>query len=479
MTGDPSARPVQAVFGLSGDRKSQLLERLASRRPRSSETGGGEGPAAGTAPPARLPLGDPQAREELRRVREAGRILQIENPYFRAHDGIAGAETSIGGRVLLNLVSCNYLGLNGDARVAAAAKAAIDRYGTSVSASRLVSGERAVHRDLEAALAQVYGTEDCLTLVSGHATNVTVIGHLVGAGDAVVYDALAHNSIIQGALLSGAHRAAFPHNDLEALDRQLGGLRGHAGGGRSAPGGPAKRLLVVVEGHYSMDGDVPDLARLVEITRRHGAWLMVDEAHSLGVLGATGGGLAEHCGVDPATVDIWMGTLSKTLCGCGGYIAASHELVEFLRCSAPGFVYSVGLPPPVAAAALAALQVMQAEPWRVARLAANGRLFLDQARAAGLDVGGSIGAAIVPVIVGSSIRAARAADLLFRGGINVQPILYPAVPERSARLRVFLSSLHEPAQIRTAVAGIAGALREAGRTGLDLAGLAAGLAVGI
>jgi 8-amino-7-oxononanoate synthase len=448
-----------APFGLSGERRSQLLERLVSRRGR---------PASGMqAVPVRVPLGDPQLRADMRRVYEASRILGIENPYFRAHDGIAGAETSIDGRVLLNLVSYNYLGLNGDPRVAEAAKAAIDRYGTSVSASRLVSGERPVHGALETALARLYGAEDCLTFVSGHATNVTVIGALVGAGDAVVHDALAHNSIVQGAILSGAHRSAFAHNDLAALDRQLAGLRGRV-----------KRILVVAEGHYSMDGDVPDLGRLAAIAHRHGAWLMVDEAHSLGVLGARGHGIAEHCGVDPSVVDIWMGTLSKTLCGCGGYIAGSRDLVEFLRYTAPGFVYSVGLSPPVAAASLAALTVMQDEPWRVAKLQENGQLFVAEARAAGLDVGASIGAAIVPVIVGSSIRAGRAADLLFRRDVNVQPILHPAVPERSARLRLFLSSLHTPEQIRRAVAAIAQAVEEVGRMSVDMIGLAAGLASG-
>ncbi len=285
--------------------------------------------------PARLPLGDPQMRQDLHRIRAAGRILGVENPFFRSHDGIAGAETSIAGRTLLNVVSYDYLGLNGDPRVLAAAEAAMRRYGTSVSASRLVSGERPVHRELEAALAELHGTEDSIAMVSGHATNVTVVGHLVGAGDAVVYDALVHNSVLQGAALSGAQRVPFAHNDMAALERALQSLRPQA-----------RRVLVVVEGHYSIDGDVPDLPVLAGIVRRHGGWLMVDEAHSVGVLGATGRGVAEHSGVDPGVVDIWMGTLSKTLCGCGGYIAGSHDLVEYLRCSAPGFLYSVGMAPP-------------------------------------------------------------------------------------------------------------------------------------
>jgi 8-amino-7-oxononanoate synthase len=448
----------ESAFGMSQDLKAQLLERLTTRR--------ADRPSIdATSRPERPALGDRQVREELRRVREAGRILDIANPFFRAHDGIAEAETLVEGRRLLNLVSYNYLGLNGDPRVTGAAKAAIDRYGTSVSASRLVSGERPVHRELEAGLAALHGTEDCVALVSGHATNVTVIGHLVGQGDAIVYDALCHNSVIQGATLSGAQRVAFAHNDVAALERALQATRARA-----------RRVLVVVEGHYSMDGDVPDLPAVIEAVRRHGAHLMVDEAHSVGVLGATGRGVAEHFGIDPSGVDIWMGTLSKTLSACGGYIAASRDLVEYLRCSAPGFVYSVGLSPPVAAAASASLAAMRAEPWRVQRLNENGRLFLQEARAAGLDTGSSIGAAIVPVMIGSSIRAARVADLLFRRGINVQPILHPAVPERSARLRFFLSSLHTEEQIRRAVAETVAAISEVEAMKVDLVALAAGLA---
>jgi 8-amino-7-oxononanoate synthase len=444
------------TFGLSQEARSQLLQRLVSRRGTRSRTDDAQ-----SIRPPRPPLGDLQEREELRRVHKAGEILAIENPFFRAHDGIAEAETTIEGRRLLNLVSYNYLGLNGDPRVSAAAKQAIDQYGTSVSASRIVSGERPVHRELEAALAALHGTEDCVAMVSGHATNVTVVGHLVGPGDAIIHDALSHNSIIQGAMLSGAQRLQFAHNDVDALQRVLRSVRGRV-----------KRILVAIEGHYSMDGDVPDLAAMIETVRQHDAYLMVDEAHSLGVLGATGRGIAEHCGVDPAGVDIWMGTLSKTLSGCGGYIAASRDLVAYLRCSAPGFVYSVGLSPPLAAASLASLNVMREEPWRVERLNSNARLFLAEAQAAGLNTGGSIGAAIVPVILGSSVRAARVADLLFRRGINVQPILRPAVAERSARLRFFLSSLHTPEQIRLAVAETAQAVSEVERMKLDVNRLA-------
>ncbi len=445
-----------SLFGLGAAARSQILARLAGQRQAA--------PPQPAPTPPRLSLGDAAVREDIRIIREAGAVLNIDNPYFRPHDGLAGAETRIGARDLLNFASYNYLGLNGHPTVVAAAKAAIDRYGTSVSASRIVSGERPVHRELEAALAEIYRAEECLVLVSGHATNVTVIGHLVGPRDAVVHDALAHNSIVQGAKLSGARRLSFPHNDLDALDRLLAGLRGRA-----------QRLLVVTEGHYSMDGDIPDLPRLIAIVRRHGAYLMVDEAHALGVLGTNGGGIAEHFGIDPREVDIWMGTLSKTLSACGGYIAGSRDIVEYLRCTAPGFLYSVGLAPPLAAAALAALGMMRAEPERVARLRVNAQAFLKAATAAGLDTGTSLGAALIPIIVGSSIGATRAVDLLFQRGVNVQPILYPAVAERAARLRFFVSAMHTPEQIERAVRETVAAVQEARAAKVTISALALAL----
>ncbi|MBO0739375.1 MAG: aminotransferase class I/II-fold pyridoxal phosphate-dependent enzyme [Alphaproteobacteria bacterium] len=374
-------------------------------------------------------------------IREAAEFLGIADPFFRLHEGIAGAETVIDGCSYVNFASYNYLGLNGHPRISAAARAALDRYGTSVSASRPVSGERPLHRALERELALLHGTEDCVALVGGHSTNVTVIGQLLGRNDVIVHDALIHNSIVQGSILSGARRVPFPHLDAEAADRILGEARprnGHA--------------LLVIEGHYSMDGDIPDLPAFVAAARRHGAWLMVDEAHALGVLGPRGFGTADHFGVDPGEIDIWMGTLSKTLVSCGGYIAGKRDLVDYLKLVAPGFVFSVGIAPPAAAAALAAIDLLQGEPERVCRLNDRAALFLRLAREGGLDVGGSIGASIIPVITGSSIRAGRLAQAMFRRRVNVQPILYPAVPERAARLRFFVTAEHSEQQIRDTVA---------------------------
>ncbi len=387
--------------------------------------------------------------QQLRILNEGASRLGVDNPFFRVHEGCAGATTVIDGRTYTNFSSYNYLGLAGHPDVNRAAKAAVDRFGTSASASRLVSGERPVHGELEQALADLHGVEDCVVFVSGHATNVSTIGHLFGPKDLIVHDALIHNSALIGSQLSGARRMAFAHNDWQALDHLLDQCRLQY-----------ERVLIVVEGLYSMDGDIPDLPRFVEIKRRHRAFLMVDEAHSLGVLGEGGLGIQEHFGLDGADVDIWMGTLSKALASCGGYIAGERALVEHLKCAAPGFVYSVGMPPPQAAAALAALRVLRAEPHRARLLQARGQRFLEAARRRGLDTGLSMGFSVIPAITRSSLKAARLADALNRRQINVQPILYPAVQERAARLRFFISSEHTEAQIDATVAALADEARK-------------------
>ncbi|GLK66620.1 aminotransferase class I/II-fold pyridoxal phosphate-dependent enzyme [Hansschlegelia plantiphila] len=379
--------------------------------------------------------------KDLKTQQAVADLLGVANPFFREHDGCAGATTDIDGKTHINFASYNYLGLNGHPAVAAAAKAAIDKYGVSVSASRLVAGERPIHRELERRIADYYGVESAVVFVSGHATNVAAIGHLLRPKDLVIYDSLAHNSIVVGAALSGATRRLFPHNDLDGLEEIL---IQHAHS--------HERVLVAVEGLYSMDGDFPDLARLVKLRDRYGFWLMVDEAHSLGVLGKTGRGVSEECGVDPREIDIWMGTLSKTLSGCGGFIAGSAALVEYLKFTAPGFVYSVGMPPAVAAAAIACFDLLDQEPERVAKLRANGVRFVEKAREAGLDTGSSTGLAIVPVMVGDSLRAVHLSNRLLERGVNALPIVHPAVPERSARLRFFITADHTFEQIDEAVA---------------------------
>jgi len=435
--------PSKVQSGITSQIKERLIQQVLERRrhradpPEPAERESGE---AAQVPEHHYRFHLHPGYQQLRIMNDGAAKLGIANPYFKLHDGIAGVTTRIEGREYLNFASYNYLGFCGDPRVSQAARAAIDRYGTSVSASRLVSGERGIHRELEHSLAEVYGVDDAIAFVSGHATNVTVIGYLFGPKDLIVHDALVHNSILQGIKLSGAHRLPFPHRDWAALDAILADQRRQF-----------ERVLIVVEGVYSMDGDYPDLPRFVDIRRKHRAFLMVDEAHSFGVMGETGFGIREHFGLRGDDVDIWMGTLSKTLASCGGYIAGETALIEHLKFLAPGFLYSVGMTPPAAAAALAALQCLCCEPERVARLQRMGVLFRDEARNAGIDVGSSAGLAVVPAITGSSARAVRLSRALFERGINVQPILYPAVPEKAARLRFFISSEHTEEQILRAV----------------------------
>jgi 8-amino-7-oxononanoate synthase len=415
-------------------------------------------PASNTRVPERPIYGPPSADStdvaqwtEYRTLRARLDTLAdhgIASPFFHVHEGVTGSEAMIGGRRLINFANYNYLGLSGDADVTRAAQDAVAQWGSSVSASRVVSGERPVHRELEREIARFIGVDDAIVYIGGVPANVSTISHLLGPEDVVLCDALVHNSAMQGAEFSGARRLVFPHNDWAALDAMLGRVRAQH-----------RRALIVIEGVYSADGDIPDLTRFVEVKTRHHAMLMVDEAHSLGVLGASGRGISEHAGVDPRRVDIWMGTLSKSLASCGGYIAGSPELVEYLKYTSPGFVYSVGITPSNAAAALAALRKLEAEPARVSRLHSRAALFLALCRDAGLNTGASANTPVIPVIVGDSLRAARMSELLFAEGINVQPMVAPSVPENQARLRFFIAATHTDDDLRMAVQAVTRALR--------------------
>jgi len=342
----------------------------------------------------------------------------------------------------------DYLALSAHPTVRAAAKAAIDRYGTSVSASRIVSGQIGLHAELERRLAAFLGTADCLVLVSGYLTNVTVIDHLFGTPDLVVHDTGAHNSILTGARLSGATQLCYPCQDWAALDRLVGPVRSNH-----------RRGLLVAEGLYSMDGLVLDLAAAREACQRHDLLLMVDEAHSLGTLGATGRGIVEQAGLPPTAVDIHMGTLSKALASCGGYLAGDAGLIEYLRYLAPGFIFSVGLPPADTAAALAAIDVLEREPWRAAELHERIRLFRRLTAAHDLPLTGDPGSPIASLVVGDPEACMALAGELAALGVHVPPVLPPAVPADAARLRFFVTLHHQPAQLADAVEKLARAWR--------------------
>jgi len=385
--------------------------------------------------------------KEIEFLEKSGRSLGVNSPFFKTHDGIAGATSSIDGKTYINYSSYNYLGLGGNPKVIQASKDALDHYGTTVSASRMVSGERPIQQQLESEISSLYNADDSLVFVSGHATNVTTIGYLFGPKDLILYDSLCHNSILQGAVLSGSKILPFRHNDWAHLNEILIRERKNF-----------ERVLIAIEGLYSMDGDIPDLEKFIEVKQRHHSFLMVDEAHSIGVLGKTGRGIAEHFDVNYNDVDIWMGTLSKSFASCGGYIAGESSLIKHLRHYAPGFLYSVGISPPLAAAALESIRLMKAEPERLERLHCRGSSFLKQAKESGINTGKSAGYSVIPVMAGSSTNAVTLSNILFEKGINVQPIMRPAVEDKAARLRFFISSEHTETQISQTIEAVKQAL---------------------
>jgi 8-amino-7-oxononanoate synthase len=384
------------------------------------------------------------AYRNLQRRMKAAASSGIEIPYFQPRDGISGSTVSWQGRELINFSGYNYLGFSGHAEVSEAAKAAIDKYGTSASASRIVSGQIALHNVLEKRLAQFLGTEDALVFVSGYLTNVTVISQLVSRADAVIYDSLAHNSIMTGGRLSASRIITYGHGDWDSLDSTLAASRGEY-----------RRALLVGEGVYSMDGTTLDLERALDLKQRHNLMLMIDEAHSLGTLGATGRGICEAAGISPSLVDVHMGTLSKTLAGCGGYIAGSQQLIDYLRWLTPGFIFSVGLSPPDTAAALAALDLLEREPERPQILRQKVRLFRSIAREWGLPMRGDEESPVASLVVGDSHLAMLLSQKLLEHGVHVQPIVYPAVSMDGARLRFFITMDHTEAQFRATIPAVA------------------------
>lgn len=390
------------------------------------------------------------AHRAVQLAQAAAEALGLPSPFFREIEKTEDTRVQIDGRWVDNFASYDYLSLNRSAPVALAVEQAVRSHGVSATASRLVGGNHCLHGILERALAGFVGSEAALAFVSGHATNQALLRTLVGPKDLVAVDALAHNSVFEGIRISGAEHFTFPHNDWEALDRRLTDVREAFG-----------RVLIVVEGLYSMDGDLPDLESFVAVKLRHSAWLMVDEAHSLGVLGPSGRGICEETGVDPRAIDVIMGTLSKSLCSAGGFVAGSQDLIDLMRYQAPGFVYSVGLSIPNTAAALAALLALQGDASPVGRLRQIGLYFQSQAAALGLDTGLAQGTAISPIIIGDSLKAVWISARLLESGFNVLPIIAPAVPERSARLRFFLNAEHRKEQVDAVLERVAELVAEA------------------
>ncbi len=358
-----------------------------------------------------------------------------------------GARVLVNGREMGMYASYSYLGLVGHPRINKAAQAAIERYGTGTHGVRSLAGTLTLHRELEETIAEFKGAEDAITYSSGYVTNLTVVSTMVGRGDYVFSDKLNHASIVDGCLMSGAHFRRFRHNDMDDLERRIA----------QVPAEAAK--LVVADAVFSMDGDIIDLPRLAEICRKYNAWLMIDEAHSVGVLGETGRGIEEHFGMD--VVDLKMGTLSKTIPSVGGYVAGRKEVITYLRHASRGYIFSAALPPAQTAAALEAFRVILDEPWRIEKLRHNADLFIRGLQERGFDTM-LTETAIVPVLCGSDERAFAMTRYAQQRDVFVLPVVSPAVPEGLARLRATVTAAHEPEEIVQAMDVIAEAGREVG-----------------
>lgn len=376
------------------------------------------------------------AREEqLNAAREAGLL-----PYFHVQDSAAQPVVTMEGAERVQLGSNNYLGLTSDPRVLQAAHDAIDAYGSGLTGSRLLNGTIPLHLELEAEIADWMGTEDAIVFSTGHQANVGTLGTILSPGDTVVADSGDHASILDGCLLSKAKLRPFRHNKLDKLEKQLQRAASDGGG-----------VLVVVDGVFSMEGDIAPLPEIADLCGRYGARLMVDEAHGAGVLGARGAGTCELLGIEDR-VDLRMGTFSKSLASCGGFIAGSTEVIDYLRISSRAFLFTASAVPAAVGAALAALRIARSDegPALFAAVLDNARYLRDGLEALGYAVvqpqpigdGGDVVTPIVPVLVGDDWKAALLWRALFDGGVFVNTALHPAVPPGGAMLRTSVMATH-------------------------------------
>ena len=369
--------------------------------------------------------------ELLSAVRDAGAL-----PYFRELTGPAGPIVQMEGAERVMLGSNNYLGLTGDERVKQGARDALERYGTGLTGSRLLNGTIPLHLELEAELADWMGAEEALVFTTGHQANVGTLGTILAPGDTVVADSGDHASILDGCLLSRAKLRPFRHNRLDKLERQLERAATDGGG-----------VLVVVDGVFSMEGDVAPLPAICDLAARHGARVMVDEAHAAGVLGARGAGTAELFGVEDR-VDLRMGTFSKSLASCGGFIAGPHDVIEYLRLQSRAFLFTAAAVPAAVGAALAALRIVRSDegPQLMARVLDNARYLRDGLAALGLKVvehEGDVMTPIVPVLVEDDWKAALLWKALYDAGVYVNVAVHPAVPPGGALLRTSVMATHD------------------------------------
>src|SRR5512139_3943809 len=379
----------------------------------------------------------------MRRIRAMGEretLLKDNGLYFYnqpIEEVKGGAKAIVRGREMGMYASYSYLGLVGHPRINAAAKAAVDKFGTGTNGVRTLAGTLTIHNELEETIANFKHAEAAITYTSGYATNLTVVSTLMGRGDYVFSDKLNHASIVDGCLMSGAEFRRFRHNDMAHLEGLL----------KNAPTDVTK--LVIADSVFSMDGDIIDLPKMVALCKQYNAWLMIDEAHSVGVLGAKGTGIEEYFGLGDV-IDIKMGTLSKTIPSVGGYVAAKKDIITYLRHASRAYIFSAALPPAQAAAANEAFKVILDEPWRIERLNQNTKQFIGGLKSMGFDTM-LTETAIVPVLCGDDERAFAMTREAQNNDVFVLPVVSPAVPEGLARLRATVTAAHDPSEIERAM----------------------------
>jgi 8-amino-7-oxononanoate synthase len=390
--------------------------------------------------------------EQLEAAKAAGVL-----PYFKVLTSEAGPVVEMEGREMIMLGSNNYLGLTGDPRVKQAARDALEVYGTGLTGSRLLNGTTPLHLELERELAEWMGSEDVIVFTTGHQANAGCIGTILSARDTVICDSADHASILDGCKLSGAKLRPYRHNQMPKLERMLERAAGDGGG-----------VLVVVDGVFSMEGDLCNLPAIVELCGRYGARLMVDEAHAVGVLGARGAGSCELFGLEDE-VDLRMGTFSKSLASCGGFIAGPAEVVEYLRISARPFIFTASAVPAAVGAALGALRIIRSEgPELMERLLDNARylrrgiseLGLRAIEPGTLPDGTEAATPVVPVVVGEDWQAVMLWKALYDGGVYTNVAIHPAVPPGGALLRTSLMASHEREHLDRALAILESAIAE-------------------
>jgi 8-amino-7-oxononanoate synthase len=361
-------------------------------------------------------------------------------PYFVPIMGSEGTEVHVEGRRKIMLGSNNYLGLTHDPRVMEAAQKAARRYGTGCTGSRFLNGTLDIHEKLEAELAGFLGKEAALVFSTGFQTNLGIISSLAGRGDVIIIDKLDHACIVDGAILSQARVYRYNHNDMTHLERVLERARREH---------PVAGLLIVVDGIFSMEGDLADLPHLVPLVHRFGGRILIDEAHSMGVIGATGAGVHEHFGLTPQS-DLLMGTFSKSFASIGGVAAADENVIHYIKHMARTMIFSASMPPYAVATVRECLRILKSEPDRRERLWRNADRLKAGLQSLGFDTGLSV-TPIIPIIVGDNVRTFFFWKVLFEMGIFTNPVIAPAVPENSARIRTSLMATHTAALIDEAL----------------------------